>query len=117
MSTKPVARIIPTRHADLQPVYAKFVAFYGKHTGLGGRDELIFEIPECPTIITSEIMKANSLEICYKKLETQKSGGGTHFYKVYLVLATKQGSYRVGYEYYLSNSHRTERKEDWWVQL
>jgi hypothetical protein len=87
-----VVRIIPTRHADLQPVYGIIYQFGWRHTGGGGRDILRFKIKEC-----SMIVNANNVEnVCYKLISTQTSAGGTHGLHTYLILAKDHGKYEIG---------------------
>ena len=112
LGTKPVVRIIPTRHPEVEQLYASFMTFIGKHTGLGGRDEFFPTIPECPVITTSEILAKNGIDICYKRLERQHSGHGTHFATTYIFIARKPGRYAIGQRFYVSNSHRTKFEED-----
>ena len=111
LGVKPVVRIIPTRHPEVEQLYASFMTFIEKHTSLGGHDEFYPRIPECPVITTSEILAKNSIDICYKRLERQYSGYGTHFATTYIFIARKPGTYTIGQRFYVSNSHKTKFEE------
>lgn len=87
-----VVRIISTRHNDLQPLYGTFYHFNWRHTGAGGRDELVFSIPECPLIVNSNTISS----ICYKLISTQISGGGTHSLHTYIIISQNRGQFHIG---------------------
>jgi len=96
-------RIIPTRYEQYNTIYATFVIMPWRKTGKGGTDETIFSINECQMIINS-----NSLgDICYKKIASQTSGGGTHGTRTYLIISRAQGEYVVGKHAIISNSGKT----------
>jgi hypothetical protein len=87
-----VARIIPTRHADLQPLYGMIYHFGWRHTGAGGRDFIQFSIPECPLIVSNNTISS----ICYKLISTQISGGGTHSLHTYIIISLTRGQFHIG---------------------
>ena len=96
-------RIVPTRYKAYQPVYANILSFRWRRTGKGGTDETIFSISECQMIINS-----NSLgDICYKKIASQVSHGGTHGTQTYLIVSKDQGEYTIGKHTIISNSGKT----------
>jgi hypothetical protein len=85
-------RIIPTRYAELSPLYGTFYYFEWRHTSKGGADELEFSIPECPIITNSSTIS----DVCYKKINSQVSGSGTHALQTYLVISRNRGTYKIG---------------------
>jgi len=96
-------RIIPTRYPEFDTLYATFITTKWKRTGKGAIDQLTFSIEECP-MITNYHMTNN---ICYKKVASQISAGGTHGTKTYLIIAKTPGQYRIGTQEILSNSGKT----------
>jgi len=85
-------RIVPTRYGNLEPIYAKLYDFEWRHTSKGGTDELDFNIPECPIIANFNTIP----NICYKLINRQVSGSGTHALNTYLILSLKRGTYKIG---------------------
>ena len=85
-------RIINTRYNGLSPLYGILYTFNWRYANAGGTDELIFNIQECPTIANSNTV----VDVCYKLLTKQISGGGTHGLYNYLVLSPKRGEFRIG---------------------
>ena len=96
-------RIIPTRYEQYNTIYATFITTKWRKTGKGGTDETIFSISECQMITNS-----NSLgDICYKKIGSQTSGGGTHGTKTYIVVSRSTGEFVIGKYATISNSGKT----------
>jgi len=87
-----VVRVIPTRYNDYEPIYGIFYQFKTRKTGAGGRDELIFNIPECPIISTFYSIP----NTCYKLISEQMSATGSHGINTYIILAKNHGEYNVG---------------------
>jgi len=85
-------RIIPTRYTDLKPIYGVIFHFGWRKTMGGGRDTLEFSIPECPLISNADTIP----NICYKKISSQVSGGGTHALQTFITLAKEHGNYHIG---------------------
>ena len=85
-------RIISTRYNNLDHLYGIWFNFGWRKTMGGGRDYINFSIPECPTIVNSNTING----ICYKLINKQISGGGTHALHDYLVLAKEHGNYNIG---------------------
>jgi len=96
-------RVIPTRYNNFQTLYAIVYKFNWRKTGAGGIDEIKFTIPECPVISNSTTITS----ICYKKISSQISGGGTHALRTYIVLAPSKGEYQVGEHVRISNINNT----------
>jgi len=99
-------RIIPTRYYNIPPLYATIFSFRWRKTGAGGVDQLDYEISECPTIANSTTINT----ICYKKIGSQVSFGGTHGTYTYVVLAPEKGRYRVGEWVKISNVSKSGRQ-------
>ena len=95
-------RIIPSRYDNLQPLYGTIEKYGWRHTGAGGRDQIKFEIPECPIISNS--MTING--ICYKQIASQVSGGGSHGVHTYIILSPKSGNFEIGTWLRVSNQNR-----------
>jgi len=85
-------RIIPTRYPDLPPLYATLYYFEWRRTNAGGRDFIEFSIPECPLISNGNTVTG----VCYKRIASQISGGGTHALQTYIILAPQKGQYVIG---------------------
>jgi len=92
MKTKNITvRFISTRYNELPQLYGMIFSFEWRHTVKGGLDELQFGIPECPMISNHNTIP----DICYKRVSSQVSGGGTHGLRTYLILAKEHGEYRI----------------------
>ena len=85
-------RVISTRYNNLEPVYAILFDFKWRRTAKGGRDELEFNIPECPLITSSSTID----NVCYKRISSQVSGSGTHAIHTYLIISPQRGTYEIG---------------------
>jgi len=94
-----VLRVVPTRYTGLQPIYSMIFRFNWRKTGAGGLDKIQFKIPECPTIVNGNIVS----DICYKKIASQVSYGGTHGTYTYLILSSQRGQYEIGEWVHYSN--------------
>jgi len=101
-----IVRIIPTRYAKLEPIYGTIFNFKWRRTGAGGVDQLDYEISECPTIANSTTINT----VCYKKIGSQVSFGGTHGTYTYIVLAPEKGRYRIGEWIKISNVSKSGRQ-------
>jgi hypothetical protein len=95
-------RIVPTRYDTIPPLYAVFYQFKWRKTRAGGLDEIQFKIPECPTIVNGNVIS----EICYKKVASQRSFGGTHGTYTYLLVSPRKGEYVVGEWIHYGNVNR-----------
>ena len=85
-------RIIGTRYNESPSLYGALFHFEWRHTAKGGHDELEFSIPECPVISNSSTVTS----VCYKRIASQISGGGTHALQTYIILAPQKGQYVIG---------------------
>jgi hypothetical protein len=94
-----VFRIMPSRYAELSPIYAIIYTFEWRHTGAGGLDELNITLEECPMVVNSTSIR----DICYKEVSRQVSFGGTHGTRTYLLLSSKRGQYTLGEWVHYSN--------------
>jgi hypothetical protein len=101
-----VVRIIPTRYAELQPLYATIFSFKWRRTGMGGLDLLQFQISECPMIANSGTIN----DVCYKRVGSQVSGGGTHGIHTYIVISNERGRYTIGEWVKISNVSKSGRQ-------
>jgi len=96
-------RIVPTRYQSYTAVYAKILSFRWRRTGKGGTDELMPNINECPMIVNYNTIDS----ICYKKIATQVSHGGTHGTQTYIIISRATGEYVIGKHAIISNSGKT----------
>ena len=96
-------RIVPTRYQSYTAVYAKILSFRWRRTGKGGTDEFMPNINECPMIANYNTIDS----ICYRKVASQTSGGGTHGTRTYLIVSKDQGEYTIGKHAIISNSGKT----------
>jgi len=101
-----IVRIIPTRYSELPPIYGTIFQFTWRKTGAGGVDQLDYEISECPTISNSTTINT----VCYKKIGSQVSFGGTHGTHTYIVLSSERGRYRIGQWVKISNVSKSGRQ-------
>jgi len=99
-------RIIPTRYGTISPLYATIFSFRWRKTQMGGVDEIEYEISECPTISNSTTINT----VCYKKIGSQVSFGGTHGTHTYIVLSSERGRYRIGQWVKISNVSKSGRQ-------
>jgi len=86
-----IIRIISTKYTNLQPLYGIIFSFEWRHTAKGGYDGLDFSIPECPIVSNHNTVS----DVCYKKISSQVSGGGTHALQTYVILSKKRGHYEI----------------------
>ena len=101
-----IVRIIPTRYAELKPIYGTIFNFKWRRTGAGGVDQLDYEISECPTIANGTTIN----NVCYKRISNQVSFGGTHGIHTYIVLAPQKGRYKIGEWIKISNVSKSGRQ-------
>jgi hypothetical protein len=94
-----VFRIVPARYAELPPIYGTIFQFTWRRTGMGGIDELSFKISECPTVSNSTTVNT----VCYKKIGSQVSFGGTHGTSTFIIISPQRGEYNVGEWLHMSN--------------
>jgi len=87
-----IFRIIPTRYNQLHAIYGMIFTFNWRKTGAGGVDEIQFKVSECPTIVNADTIN----DVCYKKIASQVSFGGTHGTHTYLLLSPQKGQYEIG---------------------
>ena len=99
-------RIIPTRYNTISPLYATIFSFRWRKTQMGGVDQLDYEISECPTIANGTTIN----NVCYKKIGSQVSFGGTHGTHTYIVLSSERGRYRIGQWIKISNVSKSGRQ-------
>jgi hypothetical protein len=93
----------PTRYNSFETLYGILYKFNWRKTRAGGTDEIKFSIPECPMISNSTTVTG----ICYKKISSQISGGGTHALRTYLILSRERGVYEIGEYVRISNFNRS----------
>ena len=96
-------RIIPTRYPEFDTLYTTFVIMPWRRTGKGGTDEFMPNINECPMIANYNTIDS----ICYKKIASQLSHGGTHGTQTYIIVSRNTGEYVIGKHAILSNSGKT----------
>jgi len=101
-----IVRIIPTRYYNIPPLYATIFNFKWRRTGAGGVDQLDYEITECPMISNATTVNV----VCYKKIGSQVSSGGTHGTYTYIVLSSERGRYRIGQWIKVSNVSKSGRQ-------
>ena len=94
-----VLRILPTRYANLQPIYGTFYIFDWRRTGMGGLDELNITLEECPMVVNSTTIS----DVCYKEVSRQVSFGGTHGTRTYMLISPRKGNYKIGEWVHYSN--------------
>jgi len=104
-----IIRIIPTRYDDIPPLYATIFSFRWRRTGMGGVDEIKYEISECPMISNSTTVN----HVCYKKIASQTSFGGTHGTYTYAILSNERGRYRIGEWIKISNVSKSGRQYEY----
>lgn len=92
-------RIVPTRYNNFRPLYGIIYQFRWRQTGAGGVDQIKFSIFECPTIANSDTIN----NVCYKKIASQVSYGGTHGTYTYLIFSSQRGQYEIGEWVHYSN--------------
>jgi len=97
-----VVRIVPTRYYNIPPVYVRIFNFNWRRTGMGGLDLLQLKIQECPTIVNGDIITG----ICYKRVASQTSGGGTHGIHTFLIVSLNRGEFEIGEWIKVSNVNR-----------
>jgi len=98
-----IARIVPTRYDSIQSVYGKIITLKWRRTGKGGTDDILFNINECNIIANYNTIT----DVCYKKVSSQISGGGTHGVRTYIVISKSHGEYEVGKKVIISNTGKT----------
>jgi len=94
-----VIRIVPTRYNNFRPLYGIIYQFRWRQTGAGGVDQIKFSIFECPTIVNSDTIN----NVCYKKIASQRSFGGTHGTYTFIIISPQRGQYTVGEWVHYSN--------------
>jgi len=97
-------RIMPTRYPELTPIYAITFDFRWRKTNAGGRDYMEFNIPECPLIANYNTIP----DICYKLINKQISGTGSHALYTYLILSKSRGQIEIGKHIKISNMSKHE---------
>ena len=99
-----IMRIVPSRYmSTYNPLYGMIFHFNWRHTGAGGRDFLEFEIQECPIIVNASTIS----NICYKHIDSQVSGGGTHGLQTYIILSPEKGQFKIGEHVKISNINKS----------
>ena len=104
-----IIRIIPTRYAELEPIYVTIFTFKWRKTKMGGYDGLSFKISECPKITNSTTIG----DICYKKVGYQVSWGGTHGTHTYLIVSPRKGQFIIAEWIKVSNLSKSGHQHEY----